>query len=65
MSMTNPPGGVGTLHILVAVGVKDRIYEWTGKAWSTPGTQYSTKPAYMSALGWRYGRPVQPQDQSK
>ena len=33
---------------------ESKEFEWTGKSWSTPKTEWGTKPAFMSALGWKY-----------
>lgn len=44
-----------SLHVLLNChGGGEKIYEWTGDAWSTPGTGYGTKPVAMAILGWKY-----------
>lgn len=52
----------GTLHELSNRFSKTeiKVFEWTGEAWSTPNTGYSTRPVAMAVLGWKYERPVEP-----
>jgi hypothetical protein len=57
----NKQAAPGSLHVLLGRGVGEKTYEWTGKAWSTPGTGFGTKPGFMAALGWSYVRPVAPE----
>ena len=47
----------GTQHVL-GNRKRETIFEWTGTAWSTPGTGWGTRPSAMAALGWRYLRPA-------
>jgi hypothetical protein len=47
----------GSLHIL-RCGSTKTVFEWTGTAWSTPNTGYSTRPSAMHTLGWKYVGPV-------
>ena len=47
----------GSLHVLRSAS-KELVFQWTGRSWSTPGTGYGTRPAYMAVLGWSYVRPV-------
>ena len=60
--MCKPPSNTkaGTLHVLSNRHAKTKIkvFEWTGEAWSTPNTGYSTMPAAMAVLGWKYERPA-------
>lgn len=56
--MPSKTAAPGSQHILSAQGVGERIYEWTGKLWSTPGTGFGTKPGAMAVLGWKYVRAV-------
>ena len=48
----------GSLHVLRNAST-ELVFEWTGQAWSTPGTGYGTRPAYMRSLGWSYKQPVE------
>ena len=54
--------GVGlekdSLHVLKG-GNKEVVFRWTGQEWSTPGTGYGTRPAWMAALGWSYVKPLE------
>lgn len=54
----------GSLHVLKNAS-KEVVFRWTGQAWSTPGTGYGTRPAYMSALGWRYVKPAESNEETK
>jgi len=57
--MTIPAKGTkaGTLHWLKDRSGEEKQFEWTGEAWSTPGTGWGTKWPMMQALGWKYVRP--------
>lgn len=65
--MTDKLKGVGlekgSLHVLK--NSKEVVFQWTGQAWSTPGTGYSTRPALMSALGWVYVKPAENNEETK
>ena len=61
--MCSPPKGTkaGTMHELAnkhSDSKANKVFEWTGKTWSTPKTGYGTKPAFMAALGWKYVQAV-------
>jgi hypothetical protein len=54
-----PPANTakGTLHVLKSREGRESVYEWTGEAWSKPGTGWGTKWPFMQALGWSYLEP--------
>lgn len=61
LNSCDPPSKTmpGTMHYLKgsADGL-EKLFEWTGDAWSTPGTGCETTPTDMHVLGWSYSRQV-------
>jgi hypothetical protein len=60
-TLKDPKAPAGSRHTLTnRHSGRESVFEWTGEAWSTPGTGWGTKPSGMSTLGWRYTRPEAP-----
>lgn len=49
---------IGSRHVLTnRLNGSEAVFVWQREGWETPGSGYTTKPAFMSVLGWRYSRP--------